>query len=249
MVMLPADHAVMAEDRLIAVLREAVELAAAEPVLVTIGIQPTAPNTAYGYIKRGVSLRGNAYMVHRFFEKPNQERANSYYESGQFVWNSGMFVARVDTIMNAFEEHMPPLYNALERIASVIGTPQEAAVVEEEFQALESVSIDFGVLEHARNCAVVCADQFGWNDVGAWDAWADHFAHDKRGNLCLGDVLAIDSQNCVIRSEHKLTAVVGASDLVVIDSGDALLVCPKGRVQDVKLIVEELKKRGRTDLL
>ena len=114
---------------------------------------------------------------------------------------------------------------------------------------MESISIDFGVLEHARNCAVLSCESFGWNDVGSWDAWASHFSPDPQGNLSHGETLLIDAKNCVVHSENRLTAILGVEDLIVIDSGDALLVCPRDRVQDVKRIVEELKKRGRDDLV
>jgi mannose-1-phosphate guanylyltransferase len=144
---------------------------------------------------------------------------------------------------------MPELYAGLLKIEAAIGTPQEHAVVAEVFAVLDSVSIDFGVLELAKNCAVVVGRQFGWNDVGSWDAWAEHFEVDENKNLKYGDALTIDSQNCVVHSKNRLIALVGVDDLVVIDSGDAMLVCPRSRVQDVRKVVEELKKLGRNDLM
>lgn len=248
-VVLPADHAIEREGQFLEVLQDAAALAATEPLIVTIGIPPASANTAYGYIRRGASLRGAAYMVHRFYEKPNQERADQYVASGLYCWNSGMVIASVETLWTAFDEHMPELFAGLERIAKVVGTPRQDAVVREEFEPLESLSIDFGVLELARNCAMVWSEPFGWNDVGSWDAWAEHFAHDARDNLFRGEVIAIDSKGCTVHSEHRLCAVVGVHDLVVVDSGDALLICSRDRVQDVKLVVDELKKLGRNDLL
>lgn len=249
MVVLPADHAIEREELFLEVLQEATALAGSEPLVVTVGIPPTSANTAYGYIRRGASLRGSAYMVHRFYEKPNQERADQYVASGLYCWNSGMVIASVETLWLAFEEHMPDLFGALERISSVMGTPREQMVVRSEFEPLESLSIDFGVLELARNCAMLWAEPFGWNDVGSWDAWAEHFVHDARDNLFRGEVVAIDSRGCTVHSEHRLCAVVGVHDLVVVDAGDALLICSRDHVQDVKLVVDELKKLGRTDLL
>ncbi len=249
MVVLPADHSVKNERKLLSVLRSAITLAEKEPLLVTVGIKPNGPNTAYGYIQRGKKISAHKYHINRFFEKPNLERAKQYLESGEFFWNSGMFVWRASVLLDAIAEFMPELHAGLTKIDKVLGTKAEVRTVAAVFESLPSVSIDFGVLEHARNCAVVIADEFGWNDVGSWDAWAEHFERDRAGNLLHGDALEIDSRNCVVYSKNKLVAVLGVEDLVVIDSEDALLVCPRARVQDIKKIVDELKKRGRRELV
>lgn len=249
MVVLPADHAVRDEAALTATLEEAVAVAAAEDLLVTIGVKPTYPHTGYGYIKRSAALKGNGYLVGRFYEKPNLERAQKYCEAGNFYWNSGMFAWRAEVILEALEEEMPELYAGLMRIDAVLGTADEARMIAEVFETLDAVSIDFGVLEHSRNCAVIAARDFGWNDVGSWDAWAEHFAPDEAGNLVRGDVLLLDSNHCLVHSEKRLTALLGVEDLIVIDAGDAILVCPRQRVQDVRRIVEELKARGRRELI
>ncbi|MFM1848305.1 MAG: hypothetical protein RL417_1779 [Pseudomonadota bacterium] len=249
MIVLPADHAVRDEGKLLKTLEEACSIAAAEDLLVTVGVPPTSPHTGYGYIKRSAALKGNGYLVGRFYEKPNLERARKYCESGDFYWNSGMFTWRADVILEALEEEMPELYAGLMKIDAVIGTPAEAVVTAEVFESLESVSIDFGVLEHARNCAVIAALDFGWNDVGSWDAWAEHFESDELGNLVRGDALLLDSKGCLVHSETRLAAVLGAENLIIIDSGDALLICPRDRVQDVRRIVDELKERGRKELV
>lgn len=245
----PADHAVKDEAALLSNLREAAKLATEHDVLVTIGIKPTFPHTGYGYIKRGTPIQGSGYEVSRFYEKPNLDRAKRYVESGEFYWNSGMFVWKAAVIMEAFREFMPELHQGLEKIAQVLGTKDEQRVSAEVFAGLESISIDFGVLEHARNCALLAAEPFGWNDVGSWDAWAENFKTDEAGNLQHGDVILFDCKNCVVHSEKRLTAVLGAEDLIVIDSGDALLVCPRAQVQEVRRIVDELKARGRNNLV
>ncbi|MCB0317453.1 MAG: mannose-1-phosphate guanylyltransferase [Bdellovibrionales bacterium] len=248
MISLPADHAVSDNRKLRDTLEIAVKHASDSDDLVTIGIKPSFPNTAYGYIKKGTELSSDCFKVSRFFEKPNQERAQNYFDSGNYYWNSGMFIWKASAYLDAVEKFMPDLYQALNRIDGALGTPQQDQLIQSEFEKLESVSVDFGILEHANNCVVVQASDFGWNDVGSWDAWAEHFSKDSNNNLLHGDVLAIDSKNCTIHSDHKITAIVGAKDLVVIDSGDALLVCPRSRVQDVKKIVEELRRIGRDDL-
>ena len=248
MVVLPADHAVRDEEGLRMVLKEASELARQEELIVTIGVKPTAPHTGYGYIKRSAALKGNGYLIGRFYEKPNLERARKYCQSDDFYWNSGMFISRAGVMLDAISDEMPELSTALDRIKVALGTGDENDVVLREFTALEPVSIDFGVLEHARNCAVIAARDIGWNDVGSWDAWADHFSKDDAGNLVRGNAVLLDSRDCLVYSEKRLTALLGVEGIVVIDTGDALLVCPRERVQDVKLVVEELKALGRTDL-
>ena len=248
MISLPADHAVKDEKKLRETLSLAIEHANSSDDLVTIGIAPTSPNTAYGYIKKGETIAKSCNKVSRFFEKPNRERAQAYFDSGEYYWNSGMFVWKASTFLDAVDKFMPDLYQSLLVIDAALGTDKEEPVLKQEFEKIESISVDFGILEHAKNCTVVTADDFGWNDVGSWDAWAEHFSTDGDNNLLHGDALAIDSKDCVIHSDHKITAVVGAKDLVVIDSGDALLVCPRSKVQDVKKVVEELRKLGREDL-
>ncbi len=248
-VVLPADHAISNDDLLCDAIRKASDVARGQDMLVTIGVRPTHPHTGYGYIKRGKGLTEGAYRVDRFFEKPSLERAEQYLEAGDFLWNSGMFVWRTSAILAAIKSYLPELAAGLEEIRASIGTPSEKEVMSRVFPTLESISIDFGVLEHARNCAVIDAEPFGWNDVGSWDAWAEHFERDRDGNLLHGDVLAIESKNCVVQSDHKFTAVLGVENLVVIDSGDALLICPSSEVQEVRKIVEALKQKKRTELL
>jgi len=251
LVVLPADHAVSDEEKLRSALQEAVAIAGSSDSLVTIGIPPASPHTGYGYIKRGEHLEGRAYRVDRFFEKPSLQRARKYLEQGGYSWNSGMFVWRAGVILEAFKEHMPEMYSGLMRIREALEAGQElgaSAAIDSIFAELESISIDFGVLEHARNCVVIDAEPFGWNDVGSWDQWAENFVADQDGNLVHGDALVIDSKGCVVRSEGRLIAAVGLEDVVIVDSGDAILVVSRENVQDVRKVVAELKARGRNEL-
>jgi mannose-1-phosphate guanylyltransferase len=252
MVILPADHSVSDESVLRGNLERAIEVAKTQQALVTVGIKPESPNTGYGYIQRGPARGEKSYEVTRFFEKPNLERAIDYCASGDFYWNSGMFVWKASVILEAFKEHMPKLMIGLEKINSAFGHVDFDDVSSEVFRSLDSVSIDFGVLEHAHNCMVVEALPFGWNDVGSWDAWAQHFEADSQGNVASGDVIQVQSKNCisyVAGGDKKVIALLGVEDLVVIDTKDALLLCNRNKVQEVKLIVDNLKKLGRTDLL
>ena len=249
LIVVPADHSVADEQALLKTLQRAVLAASSGDRLVTVGIPPKYPHTGYGYIKRGQKIDDNCSSVSRFFEKPNLERAQQYLESGDYLWNSGMFVWRADTILASIREFMPQLYDGLTRIENAFNTPAYDQVVLEVFSELESVSIDFGILEHARNSAVVVADSFGWSDVGSWDAWAEEFEPDHQGNLLHGESVVVDSEDCVVYSKSSTIALIGCEDIVVIDSGDAILVCPRNRVQDVRLVVDELKKRGKVELV
>jgi mannose-1-phosphate guanylyltransferase len=256
MIVLPADHSVSDEACLLENLEKAVKLALASKGLVTVGIKPESPNTAYGYIKRAESYQDLGFKVGRFFEKPNLERAIEYCEAGDFYWNSGMFVWRAADILNAFAEYMPKLSTALEKIGSYHGSDTYQQVLTTEFEKLESISIDFGVLEHADNCYMVDAKSFGWNDVGSWDAWAKHFDPDKDGNISLADILQVQSKNCIVyansasdNGSKRLIALLGVEDLVVVDTPDALMLCDRSKVQDIKLIVENLKKNNRENLI
>lgn len=251
LIVLPADHSIKDEEVLRRTLQEAVDHARSSEVLVTIGIPPTYPHTGYGYIKRGKTVSGRTHHVERFFEKPNLERAEKYLESGSYSWNSGMFVWRASTILAAFKSHLPAMYEGLMAIKTLLtgGAGCNCDEIARIFNSFESISIDFGVLEHARNSLVVDAESFGWSDVGSWDQWADNLQPDAHGNLVRGDAVVIDSQGCVIKSDKRLVAAVGLQDVVVIDAGDAVLVVSREHVQDVRKVVDELKRRGRSDLI
>ena len=261
LVVLPADHAVKDEESLRRALREGIAEAQRSDVLVTIGIPPTTPHTGYGYIKRGAPVRGRTFQVERFFEKPSVERAKKYLEGGDYWWNSGMFVWRASVILEAFKAYLPSMYAGLQSIAAVLERYKHAGCNESAygnqleseiaslFSGFEAISIDFGVLEHARNCVIIESEPFGWNDVGSWDQWADNFQCDTQGNLVKGDAIAIDSTGCVVKSDRRLIAAVGLKDVVIIDSGDALLVVSREHVQDVRKVVDELKRIGRSELV
>lgn len=249
MISAPADHAVSSEENLRRTLSEVAELAADSPYLVTVGIEPTRPDTAYGYIQRGGEIGDRSFHVKRFFEKPSLERAEQYLDQGGFFWNSGMFGWRPEVFLDTAEEFLPELVQKFRELQ-----PKDSGEFSEEeiaqlFEDIEGVSVDFGVMEHARNTAVVLAHPYGWNDVGSWDAWAEHFSKDSQGNLLHGDCIALEGQGNVVYSESRFVALVGAEDIVVIDAGDALLVCPRSKVQEVRKVVEYLNDEGREDLV
>lgn len=249
LLVLPSDHIVTHEAPFRAMLQEAVTVAKDHELLVTLGIEPAQPHTGYGYIKIGEQLKEHVARVDRFVEKPDKATADGYLREGGYYWNSGMFIWKARTIRDAIERHMPKLHAALAKFEESLGTADEAAAMGNMFEHIDSVSIDYGVLEHADNCAVVIDQGIGWSDVGTWDSWAQQFASDASGNVISGDVLTFEASGCTVRSQGIATVVVGASDLVVVSTPDAVLVCPKDKLDSVKQVVPSLKKLRREDLV
>lgn len=246
-IVIPSDQHVANVAAFQASLTEAIAVARAGHI-VTLGIHPTRPETGYGYIQEGEPLTGTARRVRRFAEKPDRATAEQYLVSGEYLWNAGLFVFRADVMLEAFEHHMPELADALAPIRAAIGTKKEAAVLKREFSKMPATSIDYGVAEKSSNMAVVPSN-CGWSDVGSFNALAEVRPLDEHGNVSLGDNLVIDSAGCVVVGKDKPIAVVGMKDVVVVDAGDALLVLPKDKSQDVRKVVEALKARKLTKYL
>lgn len=252
MAVLPADHYISDEETFRTTLLQAAEIAGAWS-LVTLGIVPTGPETGYGYIEAD-AVSGSAVLpVRRFVEKPDRAKALEFLAAGNFYWNSGMFVWRADVILDRIRSHMPALSAGL----SVLAVPENIdrlAAMEEQvaklYAGLEGQSIDYGVMEKAEGVKVIPAS-FGWSDVGSWSALPELLPADANGNVLMdaGQLVALDARNCLVRSGDRLVALVGVEDLVVVDTDDALLVCPRQRAQDVKQITEELLRRDLTNLL
>ena len=240
MVVLPADHHIRYPDRFREVLERAIALAAGEALLVTIGIEPNAPETGYGYIERGEEIASGIHRVRRFTEKPDRARAEEFVRSGRYLWNGGIFVWRVATIREALSRYLPETARELREIAAASG---DAARVAAAYARMPEQSIDYGVLEKADNVAVV-AGEFGWDDIGSWSALLRLGPADASGNVVRGRVLALSSRGNLVAGDKRLVALVGVEDLVVIDTEDAVLVCSASRVQDVKQIIDELERRG-----
>ena len=255
MAVLAADHVIRHKDRFLDTLKDACGIARSG-YLVTIGIKPTRPETGYGYIEAGEKLEVRsqkseteeadapiAFRVLRFVEKPDIETARGYVEAGSYYWNSGMFVWRAGVILEEIGRQMVTLYKGLKEIESSFGKGTEESVTGEVFPKLESISIDYGVMEKSDKVAVVPAD-LGWNDVGSWTALDEIANRDANGNVITGNVVDVDSKDSIIYATNRLVATLGLKDTVVVDTEDATLVCRKDRAQDVKKIVTELKRRG-----
>jgi len=254
--MLPADHHIARP----AAFRDAIAAAAAVAEagsIATIGIRPHRPETGYGYLKVGARLpaAGKAkgplapHKVERFVEKPDVVTAARYLADGGYLWNSGIFVFRADVILDEIRRAMPVLGEQLQVIERALGTPGYARTLKRVFPDCPSISIDYGVMEKSHRIAVVPAD-FGWSDVGSFAALAEVRPLDEQGNVTSGEVLVVDgSGNVVLGDGRRPVAVVGLDDVVVVDAGDAILVVKKDRSQDVRKAVDELRKRGREDVL
>jgi mannose-1-phosphate guanylyltransferase len=245
MLMLPADHLIEQQDVFAAAVADAAAVAA-EGRLVTFGIRPTEPHTGYGYIELGDPLGERAHIANGFKEKPQLELAEQYLASGRYVWNSGMFCFSAATLLTTAERVAPDLYAAAAACwdASRNGgaLPDALELARDALAACPDISIDYAIMEKADNVAVVPAS-FDWSDIGAWDAVGNLTGADEHGNRIEGEAITVASHNCYIRGQGRLIAAVGVDNLVVVDTPDALLVCHQDKVQQVKDVVAELKRR------
>ena len=256
MAVLPADHHIGDTEAFHRVLAVAAE-AARRGEIVTLGIEPTRPETGYGYIEVATAVTAGAMdplPVLRFVEKPNAETAAAYLAQGRYLWNSGMFFLTARRALADIERFLPRLHLALGRIAAAIGTPEYATVLAEAFATAEAISIDYGIMEHATGHpdlppVKVVPAHIAWNDVGHWAAIADYAEADAHGNVTEGDAILVDTRGTIVYSTGRTIAVIGLDNLVVVETEDAVLVCPRERAQDVREVVARLGEAGRHDLL
>ncbi len=240
LMIMPADHLVRDQRNFEAAVHEAQTLAE-QGMLVTFGIHPTHAETGYGYIKQGEPLTASGgYRVEAFVEKPDLVTAKAYFESGEYHWNSGMFCFQAGAILEALGRHAPQVSDSVSRVWSNMDAGQSPLEIPAElFRECPSISIDYAVMERADNCAVVASD-FGWSDIGSWKAISELYESDEAGNRIRGKAVMVDSRNCFIQGEQRLVAAVGVHDLVIVDTGDAVLVAHRDHVQDVKQVVSQL---------
>jgi len=246
MVVLPADHIIKDEVCFRSHLQVAIQ-AAQNGRLVTFGIQPTRPDTGFGYIKAQYTGDQQVCNVERFTEKPDLETAEHFLKEGGYFWNSGMFVWRASVILAEIKQHLPAVHQILETILSensAGATFQQA--VEQYFSAMPSISIDYGVLEKSDRVSLIPCD-IGWNDVGSWHAVHEISAHDENGNALQGNVIAVGCKNSLIRAEKRLVAAIGVEDLCVIETADAVLISKSDQTQRVREVVDVLQEKGATE--
>lgn len=244
MILLPADHFIGDERTFQKLIRFACRLAS-DDFLVTLGITPLYPNTGYGYIHYGESHQKEgemeAFKVLNFTEKPDLETARKYLKEGTYLWNSGIFVWKAKVILEEIEKYMPDLYRGLMKIKEKIGTPQEKEVASKVFKNLESISIDYGVMEKTDRALVIPADM-KWSDVGSWVALEEILEKDEQGNVVLNKHLGIDTQNCIIWT-RKPVVTLGVKNLVVVEADDVIFLMPKSHNQRVRSVIEALKRQ------
>ncbi len=245
MVSLHADHIIKKREAFLQSIKTAVKQAQAGK-LVLLGIKPEYPETGYGYIEKGDQLEQQTFLVKNFREKPNAVMAKQFFESGQFLWNAGLFVWQVQTFLQEFKNYQAEHFSMWEHIGS--NMLDNVKSLEVFYKNFPNISIDHAILEKSKKLAVVSCD-IAWQDVGSWDALSHSFPVDLQKNYKHGDIVAIDSQNNIIETDGPLIACLGIKDMIVVHAKGAVLVCPRERAQDVKIIVEELEKDGRLNLI
>ncbi len=248
MCIFPSDHFIKNQPAFTQVLKRAIAVAEGEDKLITLGITPTFPSTGYGYIKFDKADQGFAKQVVEFREKPDEETAKAYVASGEYAWNSGMFIWKASTILKAFEELLPDVYACLTQIGDAMNTSEEKQVIAEVYPTIPSISIDYGIMEKSPNVKVISAE-FGWNDVGSWDNLGVLYDEDAQGNVVAANHIGIDTTNSIVYSKKRLITTIGVDNLIIVETDDAILVCDKDRAQDVKKIVDQLKAEGKTEYL
>jgi Mannose-1-phosphate guanylyltransferase len=243
MCVFPSDHYIKHKEEFYKVIGTAIEVVENEDKLVTIGIRPTFPSTAYGYINY-IGDRGNKiYEVNQFIEKPSYEMAKFYLESPGYAWNSGIFVWKASTILLKFERFLPKVYRFLNEIASSIGLEEEYTIIKNVYRQIPSISIDYGIMERADDVVVVLGE-FGWNDVGSWDSLGALYDVDETGNIIKGEQVNIATKNSICYAENRLIATIGVENMIIVETEDAVLVCRKDKAQHVKDVVDCLKEKG-----
>ncbi|MCI8562748.1 MAG: mannose-1-phosphate guanylyltransferase [Lachnospiraceae bacterium] len=249
MIVLPSDHLIRYNSIFINALNSACEIAGENTNLVTLGITPSYPETGYGYIKFNADRSyKNAFAVEEIVEKPDIKKAKAYLATEQYLWNSGMFVWKVSSIIKNIEAFLPDTYRGLERIKASFREHDEGQVLEKEFYAFHSESVDYGIMEKASDVYTIPGN-FGWDDVGSWLAIERIRTTNELGNIVSGNVITVDSKKCTIEGQGKLIAAVGLRDIIIVDTEDAILICAKDSSNDVKKVIENLKICNRNEYI
>lgn len=251
-----ADHLIGDEKEFHRVIKSGLKFVNENGGIVTLGIHPTKPETGYGYIQydadkvidvelesKGESSFEKIFKVKTFAEKPNAEVAAEFLKSGDFLWNSGMFIFRTDTMMEEIKNFMPELDTALVKLRDNLLSKDFPKILEAEYSKLKSISIDYGVMEKAKEVYII-RSHFGWNDVGAWDEVYNIKEKDNNGNVNQGRTVTINTNNCLIINDMKMVATIGVEDLLIINTENGLLICKRGEAQSVKEVVDYLRRKG-----
>lgn len=243
MIVLPSDHYVEGEKEFNDTIKQAIDIVERRRGLVTIGIKPTRPEMGYGYIKMGSRLVSSVptFKVDRFTEKPNIEVAKDFLMKNTYLWNSGMFVWRADVYLREVQKYLPKMYKSLMEIYQNLDTPKETETIRTQYNLIEGISVDFGIMQKTRKAYVIKAE-FVWDDIGNFNSLS-RFLGNFRGNNVSGITFVDQSENCCIFGDKKLIIGFGIKDLVIVDSDDVLLVMDKNKDQELKYLVEEIKEK------
>ncbi|WP_110515710.1 mannose-1-phosphate guanylyltransferase [Herpetosiphon llansteffanensis] len=252
MAVLSADHLILRNEAFRQAL-QAAEVAAREGYLVTLGVKPSFANTGYGYIQCGELITEahdhKIHRVQRFAEKPDQDTAERYLAQGNYFWNAGIFVWQTKTFLDAIGRHMPELRNQLNQVQASFGKSRYHDTLAQVWDNVENITVDYGIMERAPNVAVVPVD-IGWSDVGDWHTLTTLMSDDDSANVVIGPHVEVDTKSTLIYSDSgRMIATIGLDGFLVVDTGDALLIAPRDRAQDVKKIVDQLRTEGRNDVL
>lgn len=252
MVVSPSDHLIENIELFKDTVLAAAKIADEKNGIVTIGITPTYPATGYGYVQTAENITGTEkikqFKVERFVEKPNEETASSYLKGGGFYWNSGLFVFKVSVFLDAVKQFAPDLYADLRKIQADFGNASYDQTLDTIYRAVESISVDYGIMEHAKNIYLV-EGNFDWNDLGSWESVYLTEKKDENGNAGSGESLFLNTKNSYVYSEKGIVAVVGMDDVIVVQDGDTTLVCKRENAEDIKKIVDQLKAENKTNYL
>lgn len=242
MMVFPSDHHINGEKLFLDTLEQALEIAEKRRGLVTMGIEPTRPETGYGYIEMGSRVNTGiaTYKVERFTEKPNLEVAKDFLLKGTYLWNSGMFVWRADVLLREMEKYLPKLYKNLMEIYQHIGMDDEESIIKEQYQIIDGISVDFGIMQKTRKGYVIKCE-FEWDDIGTFESLSRFLTH-SRGNKINGKTYLEESENCMVFSGEKLIIGFGIKDLVIVEAGDVILVMDRSRDQEIKHLVNNMRE-------
>ena len=250
----PADHLILKEERFSKLIQESMDFVKNNDALLTLGIKPDRPETGYGYIqadrKKPVKENENLLKVKTFTEKPDINLAKKFLQSGDFYWNSGIFIWNIKTILAAFEKYLPEMFSAFDEGKKLFGTKQEKNFIGRTYTECRSISIDYGIMEKANNVYVMCTD-IGWSDLGTWSSLYEHSAVDKKGNCIVGgNLFSYDNKRTIFNlSSGKVAVIQGLTDYIVVDSDDILLVVSKAEEQNIKNYLEDVKKETKEKYL
>lgn len=242
MIVTPADHLILNEDEFCNVISQVSDFIDDNDSMMTIGIKPNRPDTGYGYIQIDKQTDTNAiFKVKTFTEKPNLELAKVFVESGEFFWNSGIFVWKTETILNAIEKFLPDMYNLFASISKYYNTDSEQAHIQMIYPECKNISIDFGVMEKVQNVYVRCSD-FGWSDIGTWGSLYQYSDKDQNGNVMDENCVVYDTKNCIVKTDNGRTIVVeGLENYIIVESGNATMICPRENEQNIKKFIDDVK--------